>query len=172
MLDPAPRDGPVPDVTYGVVLGSRPSLVHALASKTAYVVDAGVWRERLELRTASGGRACPTADVARAEAAMTGETISTAFDGEVRHFVDDAIAGRPAPRDLSPVMARAVDAVLPALQPALARTFTAQGHARLLGEDTRGRDVYLVRRDGEGAYALVLVNDLGKIEAGLFCAPA
>ena len=173
MID-APRAGPVPDVTYGAVLGSRPSLVHALASKTAYVVDAGVWRERLELRTEG---ACPTAQVARAEAATAGETISTAFDGEVRHFVDDAIAGRPAPRDLSPVMARAVDAVLPALQPVLARTFTAQGHARLLGarllgEDTRGRDVYLVRRDGEDAYALVLVNDLGKIEAGLFCAPA
>ena len=89
----------------------------------------------------------------------------------MRHFVDDALAGRPASRDLSPVMARAVDTVLPTLQPVLARTFTVQGQGHLLGEDTRGRDVYLVRGNGEGAYVLVLVNDLGKIEAGLFCAP-
>jgi len=148
--------------------GAAPAaLVQALASKTAYVLDDSLWSGRIELRRAD---ACPAAQVARAQRALGGEAISTAFDGEVRHFVDDLLAGRPAAQDLSPTMARAVDARLPALQPALARSFAAPGRTSLLGEDTSGRDVYLVRRGDRESYVLVLVDDLGQIEAALFCA--
>ena len=65
-------------------------------------------------------------------------------------------------------MARAVDKALPLLQPALAGRFGPSGEARLIGDDSRGRDVYLVRA-GAG-YVLVRVDDLGQIEAALFCA--
>ncbi|MEI9890511.1 MAG: M56 family metallopeptidase [Caulobacteraceae bacterium] len=72
-------------------------LMRALALKTDYMMQASLWGDRLELRTAGAGRACPTAQVVRAEAAFGGEAISTAFDGQVGRFVEDALAGRPAP---------------------------------------------------------------------------
>jgi Zn-dependent protease with chaperone function len=160
---------PAAAVATPAVDGGRPSadasVLRALADRTAYVEGADLGNVRLDLR---GAGACPTAGVLDAERRLGGQTISTAFDGRVRRFVDEALAGR-APRNLSPAMAMAVDKTLPALQPALAARFAAPGEARLIGEDRRGRDVYLLRPGGSG-YVLVLVDDLGQIEAALFCA--
>jgi hypothetical protein len=143
-----------------------PAFLRALAERTAYVTGADLGPGRLDLR---GAGACPTGGVMDAERRLGGQAVSTAFDGRVRRFVDEAAAGKVGPRDLSPAMAEAVDAALPALQPALASRFGGPGAARLIGEDRRGRDVYLVRPGGTG-YALVVVDDLGQIDAALFCA--
>jgi beta-lactamase regulating signal transducer with metallopeptidase domain len=145
---------------------SRADLMRALADRTAYVDGVGLGGARLGLRAAA---ACPTAGVADAERRLGEEVVSTAFDGRVRRFVDEALAGKVRPKTLTPAMASAVDRALPVLQPALAARFGGSGTARLIGEDRQGHDVYLVRA-GDAGYALVLVDDLGQIAAAMFCA--
>jgi hypothetical protein len=139
-------------------------VLRALAARTAYVAGANLGSARLELRAAD---ACPTAGVIEAERRLGGEAISTAFDARARGFVEDVMAGKP--HNLSPAMATAVDRALPALRPSLAARFGGPGAARLIGEDQAGRDVYLVR-PGAAGYALVLVDDAGRIDGALFCA--
>jgi beta-lactamase regulating signal transducer with metallopeptidase domain len=161
--EPAAAVGASPDPSSS---SADADVLRALAARTAYVAGADLANVRLDMRA---GGACPTTGVLDAERRLGGATVSTAFDGRVRRFVDDTLGGKP--RDLSPAMALAVDKALPGLQPALAARFGPGGAARLIGEDSLGRDLYVVRSGGPG-YVLVLVDDLGQIAAAVFCAPA
>jgi hypothetical protein len=140
-------------------------VLRALADRTAYVPGLDLGSGRLDLRDSG---ACPAAGVADAERRLGGQVVSTAFDGRVRRFVDTALGGSMDSGELSPAMAAAVDKALPTLQPALAARFRGPSPAGLIGEDRSGRDVYLARP--QGGYVLVLVDDLGQIEAAVFCA--
>ena len=162
---PDPPAAATAPAAIGAPSSADPAFLRALAERAAYVTGAELAGARLDLRSAN---ACPTPGVMDAERRLGGEAVSTAFDGRVRRFVDEVLAGKLGPRDLSPAMAQAVDQALPALQPALAARFADPGAARLIGEDPRGRDAYLVRTGAVG-YALVLVDDLGQIDAALFC---
>jgi hypothetical protein len=163
---PEPRLAPAAPASGEAQLSADPAFLNALAERTAYVTGADLESARLDLRAAG---ACPTAGVMEAERRLGSETISTAFDGRVRRFVDEALAGTVGPRDLSPAMALTVAKALPSLRSALAAQFGQPEAARLIGEDRQGHEVYLVP-GGRNGYVLVLVDDDGRIDAAAFCA--